>query len=220
MLVASASSVCRAVRQHVPSRPVETWLGKVKSLAVPFSPDFNFSTFLAKMTDVRDWRIQGLPADEFSTENGVIVKRCDRWPPMVDPQGQANKWVKNMEGHSSRWPIRRARISSASSRMRSSSACRTSCRTSKKSLTRRLSSSWQQPADGNRQVIKLGDKELDWSKDFIFTSRRSSEPALPPGSLDEDDDTNFAVKEQGLQAQLLGIVVHMEEPILETKSQS
>ena len=32
-----------------------------------------------------------------STENGVIVTRCNRWPLMIDPQGQANKWVRRME---------------------------------------------------------------------------------------------------------------------------
>ena len=59
---------------------------------------FNFAAFLAVPTDVRDWNIQGLPADEFSTENGVIVTRGNRWPLMIDPQGQANKWIKNMCG--------------------------------------------------------------------------------------------------------------------------
>ena len=46
---------------------------------------------------MRDWNIQGLPADAFSTENGVMVTRGTRWPLMIDPQEQANKWVKNME---------------------------------------------------------------------------------------------------------------------------
>ena len=53
---------------------------------------------MAKPTQVREWNIQGLPSDLFSTENGCIVTRGTRWPLMVDPQGQAIKWIKNMEG--------------------------------------------------------------------------------------------------------------------------
>ena len=70
---------------------------KVNRLAIPCNPDFKFSTFLSKPTQVREWNIQGLPTDLFSTENGVIVNRGSRWPLMVDPQAQAIKWVKNME---------------------------------------------------------------------------------------------------------------------------
>ena len=61
---------------------------------------FSFSDFLAKPTDVRDWNIQGLPQDSFSTENGVIVTRGRRWALMIDPQGQANRWVRNIEAKS------------------------------------------------------------------------------------------------------------------------
>lgn len=33
----------------------------------------------------------------YSVENAIIVTCANRWPLMIDPQGQANKWVKNME---------------------------------------------------------------------------------------------------------------------------
>lgn len=47
---------------------------------------------------VRDWRLWGLPADDVSVDNGILVSKGKRWPLMIDPQGQANAWVRNMEG--------------------------------------------------------------------------------------------------------------------------
>ena len=46
---------------------------------------------------MRQWNIQGLPIDTFSVENGIIVTKTRRWPLMIDPQGQANKWIRNFE---------------------------------------------------------------------------------------------------------------------------
>ena len=46
--------------------------------------------------EVREWNIQSLPSDDLSVENGLMVTRGRRWPLMVDPQGQANRWVRHM----------------------------------------------------------------------------------------------------------------------------
>ena len=47
--------------------------------------------------DIRSWMLAGLPTDEFSIDNAIILAKSRRWPLMIDPQGQANKWIKNME---------------------------------------------------------------------------------------------------------------------------
>ena len=46
---------------------------------------------------IRDWNIAGLPSDSFSIDNGIIISNSNRWPLLIDPQGQANKWIKQME---------------------------------------------------------------------------------------------------------------------------
>ena len=48
------------------------------------------------LSQIRSWQIAGLPKDNLSVENGVVVQYSRRWPLFIDPQGQANKWVKNM----------------------------------------------------------------------------------------------------------------------------
>ncbi len=52
---------------------------------------------LGEPVKIRDWTIDGLPNDSFSIDNAIIVSKARRWPLLVDPQGQANKWIKNME---------------------------------------------------------------------------------------------------------------------------
>lgn len=69
---------------------------------------------------------------------------------------------------------------------------------------------------GNRLMIKLGDKEVDFSPEFKFyITTKLSNPHYTPEITTKTAIVNFAVKEQGLEAQLLGIVVRKERPELE-----
>ena len=55
------------------------------------------SAKLGEPVKTREWLIAGLPNDAFSIENGIVIANARRWPLCIDPQGQANKWIKNME---------------------------------------------------------------------------------------------------------------------------
>ena len=52
---------------------------------------------LGDAVKIRAWAIDGLPSDNFSIENAIIIFKARRWPLCIDPQGQANKWIKKME---------------------------------------------------------------------------------------------------------------------------
>lgn len=71
----------------------------VKSLAkeIPGSEKFDLATVLGEPVKIRSWTIDGLPNDAFSIENAIILDKARRWPLCIDPQGQANKWIKKME---------------------------------------------------------------------------------------------------------------------------
>jgi len=45
------------------------------------------------------WNSFGLPRDTVSTENAILVTQGGRWPLMVDPQEQANHWIRAMESN-------------------------------------------------------------------------------------------------------------------------
>jgi dynein heavy chain len=72
-------------------------LGECKKKEIPCSKVFSLNQTLGDPVKIRAWNIAGLPVDNFSIDNGIVVYNSRRWPLMIDPQGQANKWVKNLE---------------------------------------------------------------------------------------------------------------------------
>jgi dynein heavy chain, axonemal len=58
---------------------------------------FSLNATLGNPVKIRAWQIAGLPVDSFSVDNGIIATNARRWPLCIDPQSQANKWIKNME---------------------------------------------------------------------------------------------------------------------------
>jgi len=75
---------------------VQSWQKALTKFNVPHTPGSSLISILGEPVKIRNWQIAGLPRDTLSVENGVIVQFSRRWPLFIDPQGQANKWVKNM----------------------------------------------------------------------------------------------------------------------------
>ena len=76
------------------SRIVTQWMIAANALHIPCC-DFTLLRALGDPVIIKEWQVQGLPADDFSSENGLLTSLGRRWPLMIDPQGQANRWIRN-----------------------------------------------------------------------------------------------------------------------------
>lgn len=80
-------------------RITEEWMEKMNKTALKIENAFQLSLvkILGNPIQIREWNMNGLPYDNFSVENGIILYNSRRWPLMIDPQGQSNKWLKKQE---------------------------------------------------------------------------------------------------------------------------
>ena len=83
--------------QEYRSQLTQRWRADLAALNVPHTPGADLTSTLADPLQVREWQICGLPSDSMSVENACIVKYSKRWPLFIDPQSQANKWIRQME---------------------------------------------------------------------------------------------------------------------------
>ncbi|KAJ1562004.1 Dynein heavy chain 2, axonemal, partial [Cladochytrium tenue] len=195
------------------------WVGQMKTLELSHSPDFSIGGFLGRATDMRDWNIQGLPGDTFSMENGIMVTRGRRWPLMVDPQGQANNWIKNME---KKRDLKLIDLKQSDFLRTLETAIQYGIPVLLQGLTETLDPALDPVISkavvksAGRLIIKLGDKDVEYNPDFKFyMTTKLPNPHYPPEVFAKAAIINFAVKEKGLEDQLLGIVVQREKPELE-----
>ncbi|KAM4675882.1 dynein axonemal heavy chain 2 [Discoglossus pictus] len=200
------------------------WIKEVQEMSVPCSPQFSLYTFLSIPTTVREWNLQGLPSDSFSSDNGVIVTRGNRWPLMIDPQGQATKWIKNMESGKG---LKVIDLQMPDYMRTMEQAIQFGYPVLLQNVQEELDPSLSPILNksvtkvGGMLQIHLGDKDIVYNTDFRFyITTKLSNPHYTPEISSQTTIVNFAVKEQGLEDQLLGSVVKKERPDLEEQKQS
>ncbi|KAI7795154.1 dynein axonemal heavy chain 1 [Triplophysa rosa] len=197
----------------------EEWIRGFKELEVPHTQQPNLISTLGDKVKIRSWQIAGLPKDSLSVENGVITQYSQRWPLFIDPQGQANKWIKNMERDN------RLDVMKLSDRdfLRS---LENAIRFGKPCLLENVGEELDPALDpvllrqtyiheGNT-VLKLGDSVIHYHDDFkMYITTTLPNPHYSPEISTKVTLINFTLSPSGLEDQLLGRLVAEERPDLE-----
>ena len=77
---------------------ITQWRSAIESRGgIKLSNGVSLSDTLGDPVVIREWNLQGLPVDNFSVENGIVTSVTKRWPLFIDPQGQANAWIREKE---------------------------------------------------------------------------------------------------------------------------
>lgn len=83
--------------QEFRSRLLNDWQKEMKVREIPFGDNLNLNEMLIDAPTISEWNLQGLPNDDLSIQNGIIVTKASRYPLLIDPQTQGKIWIKNKE---------------------------------------------------------------------------------------------------------------------------
>ncbi|XP_038127258.1 dynein heavy chain 12, axonemal [Cyprinodon tularosa] len=195
------------------------WTSLCQSKNIPSSDDFSLSKTLGDPIKIRAWNIAGLPNDSLSIDNGVIVSNSRRWPLMIDPQGQANRWVKNSEKDNNLSVIK---LTDGDYIRTLENCIQFGTPLLLENVGEELDP-FLQPLllkqtfkQGGVDCIRLGESVIEFSADFRFyITTKLRNPHYLPDLATKVSLLNFMITPEGLEDQLLGIVVAKERPELE-----
>ncbi|XP_072373357.1 dynein axonemal heavy chain 6 [Scyliorhinus torazame] len=198
---------------------IDDWIEGCTELGIPISGDFSLINILGDAFEIRQWNTDGLPRDNVSTENGILVKRGHRWPLMIDPQDQANRWIRNMETKNG---LKIIKLTDTGFLRTLENGIRLGMPILLEELRESLDPSLepillnQTFLAGGRLLMRLGDTDIDYDKNFKFyMTTKMSNPHYLPEVCIKVTIINFTVTKSGLEDQVLSDVVRIEKPELE-----
>lgn len=197
------------------------WVELCTHLNLVCNQEFQLATILGEPVEIRNWNINGLPTDSFSIESGIIIKNSRRWPLMIDPQGQANKWIKNMEKVNKLCVIR---LNQPDYVRILENAIQFGLPVLLENIGEDIDPLLESVLlkqtfkQGGAWCIKLGDTIIEYNNAFKFyiTTKLRNPHYLPEVAV-KVTLLNFMITSQGLQDQVLGITVARERPDLEAE---
>ena len=193
---------------------LDQWMGHVHV------ENFNLRQFLSTESTLLLWKGEGLPSDDLSIENALVILEGDLCPFLVDPSQRATEWLcKHLKDQ------RLEVISQHDANF--TTALELAVRFGKTLVIQEMDG--VEPllypllrkdllCQGPRFVVQLGDKQIDYNESFkLYLTTRNPNPEIPPDAASIITKVNFSTTRAGLSAQLLAATIQYEKPELEQR---
>ncbi|XP_018342058.1 PREDICTED: dynein heavy chain 8, axonemal [Trachymyrmex septentrionalis] len=197
------------------------WFDLIQDRKIPISLNINIVDALIDTATIGEWNLQGLPTDELSVQNGIIVTKASRYPLLIDPQLQGKTWIKNKERE---FDLQVTWFTHKYFRNHLEDCISMGRPLLIQDVGEEIDPMLDNLLEknfikiGSSYKVKLGDKEVDINRDFrLYITTKLPNPFYTPEIFAHTSIIDFTVTMKGLEDQLLGRVILTEKNELETE---
>ena len=166
---------------------------------------FDVRKFLSTESEQLVWKSQGLPSDELSMENAMVILRSQLCPFLIDPSSRATDWLKT------HLKDRKVEVINQQD-TNFTTQLELAVRFGKTLIVQEVDG--VEPvlypllrkdlaSQGPRHVVQIGEKTIDYNPDFrVYLTTRNPSAELLPDMQAIVNEVNFTTTRAGLSGQV------------------
>jgi len=200
------------------------WREGITKRKVDLLPEICMKQLLEDPVTTKLWTAYSLPNDNLSIENGIIMFGSRRWPLMIDPQNQANKFIKLFGKDNSESGLDVFKLSDGNLLRNLELGVQFGKWVLIENVGEELDPALEpillKQVDKSGS-LRLGDKSIPYNQSFkFFMTTTLPNPHYSPETSVKVTILNFAITPFGLEEQMLNQFVGQEMPELQKKKDS